>query len=477
MRKRTALIFALFVSLNAYIEAFAKEKWLIAEVENLSVHSDAYEYKARKIVDELLKVQHAFTTIFPMFEATKHRKIRVYIFRSKTSLKRFTPLYGGKPKDVAGLFTQDSEGDLIVIDASGNFQFKPETVYHEYIHYLMRANRLYMPLWLDEGIAEVFSTISFSKKGIQIGRVHKPSLFWLNQKKPIAFDRFFRVRHNSPEYNDINHGQGIFYAQSWLVVHYLMFGQHDLPPNAFQMLLKEITERPTLTDERLKDLFGFGLEELEQRLIDYRSKGRTYEYHQYPIIGIEQPEYTFSKATQGEIDLIKGTLLLKMREPEDAYPHIARAIDKMPQSAQARSYMGYYLLEQELWNQAAEELKAATELGDASASAYLYYAIARINAMHLASAVNSKPLNKEQSIDLLSFLFKALERGESRMVLYTSISEVWAYSQMIPNDKHLAVLRYGLARYPHDTQTRKNLKRLYLEAERFEDAAKLDTDK
>lgn len=94
---------------------------------------------------------------------------------------------------------------------------------HEYTHYLVgnRDQRRY-PLWIEEGLAEVFSTLTVDGAVLEYGRasegranslVYYP---WLPFEDVIAERDTLGMKRNEG---------AMFYAQSWLLVHYLMIGR------------------------------------------------------------------------------------------------------------------------------------------------------------------------------------------------------------------------------------------------------------
>src|SRR5207237_1324438 len=101
-----------------------------------------------------------------------------------------------------------------------------ETVFHEYAHLLLRHNEWFWPMWLKEGMADIYST--FEITGTQAIRIGKPLDLYLRllYRGPfLPLRDLFAVSRESPEYNERDR-QGVFYAESWLLVHYLMVGDN-----------------------------------------------------------------------------------------------------------------------------------------------------------------------------------------------------------------------------------------------------------
>src|SRR4030095_4613209 len=94
----------------------------------------------------------------------------------------------------------------------------------EYVHRLMGDNMGSLPLWFQEGFAECFSTMEIEgrDKKVRLGRAIGEHVALLNERVFMPLEQLFAVQHGSPEYNE-DEKQGLFYAESWAFVHYMMF--------------------------------------------------------------------------------------------------------------------------------------------------------------------------------------------------------------------------------------------------------------
>ena len=86
----------------------------------------------------------------------------VMAFPDHESMKPFLPLYQGKPVNLSGFFVRGSDENLIVLALPGDNEAASgmEVIFHEYAHLLFRRNDLIWPLWLKEGMAEIYSTFA-----------------------------------------------------------------------------------------------------------------------------------------------------------------------------------------------------------------------------------------------------------------------------------------------------------------------------
>ena len=120
----------------------------------------------------------------------------------------------------AGLFLPNNDESFILLDASGN---PWHAVYHEYAHELLNANTsTAVQTWFDEGFAEYFSTMDSNSHGTRLGMVPVAELQFLRQNgKLMRLSELTAIRQDSQAYNQNGPTQATFYAESWLLVHYL----------------------------------------------------------------------------------------------------------------------------------------------------------------------------------------------------------------------------------------------------------------
>src|SRR5579872_1408137 len=145
-------------------------------------------------------------------QAVASPPIIVMAFPDHASMEPFLPLYQGKPLNLAGFFHRGSDENLIVLSLSGANSSSMPVIFHEYTHLLLRHNDRVWPLWLKEGMAEIYSTFEATGRGARIGLPILHHLRLLRQEAFLPLGELFAVTHDSPQYNETEH-QGIFYAE------------------------------------------------------------------------------------------------------------------------------------------------------------------------------------------------------------------------------------------------------------------------
>lgn len=130
------------------------------------------------------------------------------------------------------------------------------------------------PLYLNEGLAEVYATFTTGKEGGIIGRANPRHIELLRVEKWLPIPALFAVDHKSKYYTETNHAN-VFYAQSWLLAHYMIFGNNDNRVTLKKLdVFLDLCETPGLSmADAFKQAFGMDYAQLERALRDYRKRG------------------------------------------------------------------------------------------------------------------------------------------------------------------------------------------------------------
>lgn len=452
--------------------AQARKSWIHIQSEHFEVYSEVGKGRTRSIVEELHDAHGIFEKLFPRLGKNTPTRLKVIIARNSTLDREIAPLYDGKPKDLAGFYGRSMEGKLLVINGSVDWNFLREVVLHEYTHHLLDHPGIEFPLWMNEGLAEVFSTIERSGKGkVTVGKTSSYRLQLLAQRSLMPLDELFAVDHRSPIYNSSGHSTGIFYAQSWALIHYLLFGSNDLPENASSIVIAHAIAGKEFNDLAVQELLGIGLDTLKKELTSYCRKGR-YSSYRYTLEDASRSiEFEESKLSGKELDFLIADAKLGTRGLDNATESLDTFAKAYPDAPETYTLRGYAALLSGQDAKAANLLKEAIDRGSQSAQTHLQYSGAKLRLYTQSTTFRENALDKSQTRELLTYLFKARElSGPFDEKLYQCIGEVWLSSQVRPREEHMAVLLEGLQRFPNDSQLAFYLARYYEKEKNYETA-------
>ena len=98
-------------------------------------------------------------------------------------------------------------------------------VFHEYAHLITSNIAGSIPVWLNEGLAEFYSTFeTVGDREALIGRPVPGHLDRLNETPAAPLEELLNVKHDSALYNEGDR-RSVFYAQSWALTHLLLVAQ------------------------------------------------------------------------------------------------------------------------------------------------------------------------------------------------------------------------------------------------------------
>lgn len=148
----------------------AAGKWLRADTHNFVIYSNGEEKPLRDFAENVERFDAVLRDYIPVPEKEPH-KLTIYMVRDATMVGR---IIGNR--NIAGFYSPQLEGSFAVANRERSEQewalTGTEVLFHEYAHhYMFRHLSASYPLWLQEGFAEYFSTVTFTKKGqSQVGK-------------------------------------------------------------------------------------------------------------------------------------------------------------------------------------------------------------------------------------------------------------------------------------------------------------------
>jgi hypothetical protein len=142
----------------------------------------------------------------------RQSQIRAYLFRDERWFRDLRPVPTAR-----GFFQSGPERDFIAV-LSGPDDLR--ALSHEFVHASLEHTTTRRPLWLEEGVAEFYSTVTPEKDRWFIGRPIDDHVRVLRRADWLSARQLFGVAKDSSVYDEANRA-GLFYAQSWAVVHLL----------------------------------------------------------------------------------------------------------------------------------------------------------------------------------------------------------------------------------------------------------------
>jgi tetratricopeptide (TPR) repeat protein len=300
----------------------------------------------------------------------------VYIFDDTTALRPFVPLYQGKPAVLGGFCHcgSDDDGSFIAVGLSQYAESSP-IIFHEYTHFLLRNAIPNLPVWINEGLAEYFSTFELrsNRRDAQIGRAIPGHILRLrDQFLPVA--QLLEVDRSSALYNEGSR-RSIFYAEAWALTHYLLLDRSD----GVAVVNRYLTAVASGTPSEQAFVAGVGkpLKEVDADLRRYvaRPVFNAINLTLSERVEVDEPERA-RVLPAAESDARLGEIQLRVGRVDEGAPRIEAAARSGPEVAQAQLALALLRLGQARDAEAWPPLQKAAALAPDDFVAQYTYALA-----------------------------------------------------------------------------------------------------
>jgi tetratricopeptide (TPR) repeat protein len=348
-----------------------QRRWTESRTTHFRAFSCGQTQPVARITARLEQFREAYSLLAGQ-QAVASPPIIVIAFPDYETLRPFLPLHDGRPANLTAFFHPGSDENLIVLPLIGHVSL--EAIFHEYTHLLLRHNGRFWPIWLEEGMAEIYST--FEVVGSHTARIGHPierHLAILADEPLTPLARLFSVTHSSPEYNERQH-QGVFYAQSWLLTHYLMLGGNPTRKAQFGQLTT-LLRQGQLPEQAFTNAFHCSLATMQNELRNYLARGTFKPMDLSVAADLSAPQPMVTRGLgPAEVCFRLGDELLRIGRAEDAKAYFLHARTLAPKSPLSYEGLGLLAAEQDKLEEAVETLRDALRLGSTSFLAHYVYA-------------------------------------------------------------------------------------------------------
>ena len=344
-------------------------RWIEIQTDHFHLYSSASEDRTRDVVVALEQFRAVLDQVIPGQSDEETDRTTVFVFGSTGSYGPYnlrTP--SGEPSVASGFCARSPYGYTIAIDATPGRSYR-QLIYHEYVHYLLFKRFPGLPIWLHEGLAEYFSTLSLDDDGARVGFAPQRHVDWLRtHEAPMAYS-LLSATAESVNYSEIERA-GPFYAGSWLLAHYLL---HDAGGQALTVMrLLELRSVDAPYNRSLLEALSVSRGELADGLRAYGTK-KSFAFTTSQLEDSAAVTVGDSKAAnRAELLTRLGELLSYVHEDHAAASeHFRAALALAPGSAAAAIGLSYASELSGNPPEATGWFAKATELAPVDATVYL----------------------------------------------------------------------------------------------------------
>ncbi len=237
-------------------------RWKVAR----SPHFEAYSQDDDATISDTLQWFERLRQFFLQRTGLNDERIplvRVIGFRSAEEYK----LVQSRPTSDA-YYLGTNGRDYIVMPRLGASEFRVAA--HEYTHAVMRAVGVRLPPWLNEGLAELFSTIRIDDGTSTFGGGFQAHTQLLKRRAWLPLSELLMLPADS-SLRDDRENTALFYAESWALT-YMLVVSPDYGPRFQQLVAAVNAEAPGDAFERV---YSKSLTDVEKDLRAWLMKGGT----------------------------------------------------------------------------------------------------------------------------------------------------------------------------------------------------------
>jgi len=468
----------------------SEPRWIRVSSAHFSVLTDANEKKGREISLRLEQMRDIFSQLFLKARLQLPEPLDVIALQSDEEYIRVAPLRQGQPVSAPGFFLHGDDRNYIVLDLAAEDSWR--AIAHDLARLLLNFNYPPTQEWFDEGFAQYFSSLRLGDNQAQVGGDPTQSLPWshalpgqssADANLPKSFTELLnRPWLPMPELFTMRPGGAgyppMFYAQSWIVMHYLLH-QNKLSDAGAYFGLVQIRKIPV--EQAIQQAFGVSAAQFEEGIKDY--------FHRFPPSAAAQPKpgatssggqlsqfpplgpLDVAGSVQDVVDAQAQALVAEMsvRLPEhrdQGEKTLATIIaDPKTDNVIAHRALAWVRMEKKEFDQADEELARARELDGKDTWTHYYLALVKFRAAQLGQ----KPIEGVSNMiqDLVFVVDKEPDLAEAHNML--------ALARLQGGGVHSATeaIRVAIQLSPRNEQYVLNLAQIDLAGKKWDDATPL----
>lgn len=428
-----------------------KEKWIRVQSEHFTINSNANEKVAKLAAANLERLRKTLALLTNVAAVNSPVPTSIFLFKNNKAFKPYTLPAHNRVPSLAGYFLSRPDGNYIAINAE---ERAAQIIYHEYIHFFVNNNLPEVPLWFNEGLAEYYSTFESNEDKTKIGLPVAHHIAFLRQHTTFSKLASLMSLDQLLEKGDILHEEetkiGAFYAQSWLLVHYLMQGQERrLRPRLSQYLMLLAQGYPQ--SKAFREAFEMETAQLQKELEHYlRQFLFSYtEINSKDLAIVAQAQVT--PLPYEEVLFYLGDLLAHhgRERSHEAAAHFNQAISVNPNYALGYAGLGLVEMNRGSITAARRYFGKAIELDPPHAEIYYHYGNCLMDGITSRLQVNRHDSTVQKTLrDARSAFRAAIDLDNDFVEAYAALGETCVFDMASPLDEGIAALDFALKRLP-----------------------------
>ena len=349
--------------------------WVRVNEGAMSVYTQGDQAEARSLMESFAQLRNALAQV-SAFQVNQTATLKIIIFPSEKQFNQYRLNPGS-----CAFYQQTRDSEYVVLQDL--LPEHREVSAHEFTHFVIAHTGLKVPLWLNEGLADFYSTFRISDSTVTFGRPVAGRLHILRAYSWLPLGALFDVTTTSAYYSEPER-MALFYSESWALTHMLVLSTAYGP--RFPQFLQTLNQGHSAA-ESLQLTYNKTLPQVQADLHDYL------DTQHLPLLQAHLAT-TYSAPTAASVESISGTQMdVNLAELAVANPDTRTALEMrlasdsstQPDNAAAEETLGYLALKQGKDDAARTHFRAAVDRHSADPNVLFY--LAHLN--HAAGAPSS----------------------------------------------------------------------------------------
>ncbi|WP_158941315.1 hypothetical protein [Granulicella sp. S190] len=306
---------------------------------HFTVLTNGSNKQAIRIASQFEQMRSLFQVLLPNGSSNGGSPIIVLALKNKKDFQALEPSsYLSKGQlDLAGLFMQAPDKSYILLRLDGEEEHPFAVVYHEYTHYIVRK-LTWMPLWLNEGLAEFYQNTDIHEKEVLLGQPSSDNILFLRQNRLLPLTTLLKVDYTSPYYHDEQKGS-VFYAESWALTHYLEVNDYEKNTEHVREYARFLAQGE---DSVTAAQHAFGdLNVLQKALDSYVQQGSFKMFKRNTGVVVDESVLQVVPVAKSQIDAVRADVLVYNDRAKEAEALLETSLSSDPSNALAHETMGF----------------------------------------------------------------------------------------------------------------------------------------
>lgn len=334
----------------------------------------------------------------------EHRtKVNVYLWADPEEFEQFRPPSVSPNKPLGGYHISDGFTHALVVRRQPDPQATRPSLFHEYTHLLTNRLLRRVPLWINEGLAELFSTFRVAGAQFTFGGPNEPAIQTLTSDGTFPGRMLLEVHHDSAAYEEPAEVPR-FYASAWLLAQTLTISQNGFNASVVRDYIAQ-SGLTTNRTEAFQRAFGITPEQADARMQRQLDAGAfPHVTQRFGGAGISSSMQQWLQPA--ETMLQEGMLARLIGQNTRAEGLLRDARTAMPGDSRPAEQLGFLLDRLDRPDEALELVETALKLG--SVSCQTHYLAARLRWNRLVDARARGPSADQERREVLRLIERAV---------------------------------------------------------------------